>query len=121
VGIEQAGMGLDLNRRLMLQLCGSAIDAGLPTYREMFVDILSLIARLREPSRQYGEAKGSNAPATSAKVCLNLAKSVGLCAPVRSTTGFDRPLLALSRFAGVQGGQRIDSRPETAGYLANVS
>jgi hypothetical protein len=58
--------------------------------------------------------------ATTAKVCLDLAKSPRFTGPVPSTVGFDRLLLTLSTIAVAQFGQRNDPAPKNSGNLTNV-
>ena len=87
--------------------------------RQMFVEILSLISRLRAPPRH--EARGASGlarvrrevypvqtnGARSAFRCCQLPASIASCPPRR-------------RFALAQAVHRRDPGLETAGYLANV-
>jgi hypothetical protein len=58
--------------------------------------------------------------ATTAKVCLDLAKSGRFTVPVLSTAGFNRPLLALSTICCCPSRSKERSWPRNRGNLANV-
>src|SRR6476619_7422408 len=58
--------------------------------------------------------------ATTAKVCLDLAKSGRFTVPVLSTAGFNRPLLALSTICRCPSRSKERSWPRNRGNLANV-
>ena len=59
-------------------------------------------------------------PATTAKVCLDLAKSGRFTVPVLSTAGFNRPLLALSTICRCPSRSKERSWPRNRGNLGNV-
>jgi hypothetical protein len=58
--------------------------------------------------------------ATTAKVCLDLAKSGRFTVPVLSIAGFNRPLLALSTICRCPSRSKERSWPRNRGNLANV-
>ena len=59
--------------------------------------------------------------ATTAKVCLDLAKSARFTVPVPSTVGFDRLLLTLSTIVPLPNSVNgTILAPKTAGNLTNV-
>jgi hypothetical protein len=68
---------------------------------------------MREQSDQMRQA-------TTAKVCLDLAKSGRFTVPVLSTAGFNRPLLALSTICRCPSRSKERSCPRNRGNLANV-
>jgi GNAT superfamily N-acetyltransferase len=68
---------------------------------------------MREQSDQMRQA-------TTAKVCLDLAKSGRFTVPVLSTAGFNRPLLALSTICRCPSRSKERSWPRNRGNLANV-
>jgi hypothetical protein len=58
--------------------------------------------------------------ATTAKVCLDLAKSARFIVSVLSTASFNRPLLALSTICRCPSRSKERSWPRNRGHLANV-
>jgi hypothetical protein len=89
--------------------------------RQMFVDILSLIARLRAPlCASMREQRDQMRQAATAKVCLDLAKSGRFTVAVLSNAGLNRPLLALSTICRCPSRSKERSWPRNRGNLANV-
>jgi hypothetical protein len=71
--------------------------AAIAVPRQMFVEILSLIARLRALAcASMREQSDQMRQATTAKACNDLARSARFTVPVLSTAGFNRTLLVLS-------------------------
>jgi hypothetical protein len=87
--------------------------------RQMFADVLSLIARLRAPPARMTSA-GPDATATREEVRLDAAKTARSAPQYRQVSG-SPPCRALrAAFCLAQDVGRADPSSKTAGYLANV-
>jgi hypothetical protein len=88
--------------------------------RQMFAEILSLIARLRAPSAPARGRGRANPRAARGEACRDAGKTVRIGVAVPSTAGFDRLLLAARQFAVARAGQKGDPGLKIARNLANV-
>jgi len=88
--------------------------------RQMFADILSLIARLRRCARRHVGQREQMRQAAIREVCPCARDSAGFSVSVQPTACLDRLLLAARAIGVAQAGQEGDPGFAAAGNLANV-